>query len=94
MKTTLQQLKEVAAGLRVLYAEDDSSLNASVTTYLKKFFSHVASAVDGKEGAELFEKSDEGFDIVITDIKMPKMDGLEMLEKIKKHNPSQMTMII
>ncbi|MEA2050502.1 MAG: response regulator [Campylobacterota bacterium] len=71
----------------VLYVEDDVSIMNSFSKILNKVFGKVITAVNGKDGLELF-KSCEDIDFVITDIKMPKMDGLEMSSEIKKLSPS------
>ncbi len=78
----LKKLKEDAVGITVLYVEDNRALSKNVSNLLHKFFENIFIAFDGEEGFELFKK--EKPDIVITDIKMPKMDGLELAKEIKE----------
>jgi len=85
--TKLKELKELSREITILYVEDDHLLNQSFTQYLKLIFPSVHSANDGLEGLELFEKN--RYDIVITDIQMPRMNGLEMIKAIKEHTPQQ-----
>jgi DNA-binding NtrC family response regulator len=72
---------------RILIIEDE----AAIRRVLKKIISEenekyqVEEAEDGLAGIEMISKSD--FDLVLCDIKMPKMDGVEVLEKVKKLKP-------
>ena len=72
---------------KILIIEDE----ASIRRVLKKIISeendsyHVEEAEDGLQGLELIKDND--FDLVLCDIKMPKMDGVEVLEKSKKIKP-------
>jgi len=71
---------------KVLYVEDDKSIMKSFTPILNKIFDTVLTATNGEEGLELFKKNQD-VDFVITDIKMPRMDGLDMSGEIKKLSP-------
>jgi len=71
---------------KVLYVEDDESIMNSFSKILNKVFGEVLTAANGRDGLETF-KENADIDFVITDIKMPKMDGLEMAGEIKKLNP-------
>jgi len=84
---TAKDLAQYAAHLNVLYVEDDLALREETSYMLEPFFKSIRSASDGLEGLELYNK--ESFDLVITDINMPKMNGLKMIEKIKEINPEQ-----
>ena len=82
--------KEFLKTLTVMYVEDDESIRTSLGNILKKVFKEVITCVDGKEGVSnylLYTKDmDIEFDVIISDINMPNMDGLEMIEEIRKHN--------
>lgn len=71
---------------KVLYVEDDQTIMNSFSKILNKIFGTVLTANNGEEGLETF-KNNSDVDFIITDIKMPKMDGLEMSGEIKKINP-------
>ncbi len=71
--------------ITVLYVEDETVVLFSVTEMLKRRVENVLSAIDGEEGFELFKKFSP--DVVITDINMPRMNGLQLARKIKLHNP-------
>ncbi|MDF1875156.1 response regulator [Sulfurimonas sp. SAG-AH-194-I05] len=78
----IQKLKLDAKGFSLLYVEDNEVLREKTATLLHKFFSHVAVAVDGQDGLEKFKK--QHYHLVVTDIKMPRMDGLVFASKIRK----------
>lgn len=69
--------------LAILYVEDDESTRRATTLILKRRYSQITllSACNGKEGLEIFRLNKPG--IVITDIVMPEMDGLQMAKEIK-----------
>jgi CheY-like chemotaxis protein len=68
----------------VLYVEDDESVRESLAVFLTRRFSKVYKGQDGAEGLELFKQYAPH--LVITDIQMPVMNGLEMAAKIKSLN--------
>lgn len=84
----IKELKKEAQNLSVLFVEDDPSFLNILKELLEKFFGKVEVAMDGEEGLAKY-KENGFFDLVITDITMPKMDGLVMSENIKVLNPSQ-----
>ena len=87
----LKLLKKLTAEMKVLYVEDDPSIRNTMSDYLKKLFLEVDSAFDGQEGIEFYEKGK--YDIVITDLSMPRMNGLDMINKIKEIDESQAILI-
>lgn len=70
---------------RVLIADDEKDILKALEILLKGEGYSVSSAENGETALELYKK--ESFDIVLTDLKMPGMDGLTLLEEIKKINP-------
>lgn len=70
---------------RILLAEDDEIMRISVYDSLKKVGWQVDEAQDGLEAAKLFEQNQ--YNLVISDIRMPGMDGLTLLEKIRQQSP-------
>ena len=72
--------------LRVLYVEDDDLIREELAETLEFDVKELITATNGEEGLEKFKKYNP--DIVITDIKMPKMNGLDMSREIKKISPS------
>ncbi len=87
----IKELKKLTSHLHILYVEDDLEIQTKMRKYLNKLFALVKVASDGVEGLELFKT--QTFDIVITDLSMPKMNGMEMIKKIKEMNEHQMLLI-
>ena len=73
--------------LTILYVEDEAGIRENVKRPLTYFSSKLFIACDGKEGLELYKEHKP--DLVITDIKMPNMNGIEMSKAIKAINPKQ-----
>ncbi|WP_345992835.1 response regulator [Sulfurimonas sp. HSL-1716] len=90
-KNLILNLQKIAKDIHLLYVEDDLLISSEVKKLLQKIFSHVDTAQNGKEGLELYKK--KPYDIVVTDITMPEMNGIEMTKEIKKINDNQ-TIII
>ena len=70
---------------KILVAEDNDS-NFILMTYILKKFYQFERAKNGKEAVDMAEKGE--YDLVLMDIKMPIMDGLEATKKIKETHPS------
>ncbi|MDA7818194.1 response regulator [Sulfurimonas sp.] len=87
----IKELKLVTKNLRVLYVEDDLGLQKSMKGYLQKYFHNVDTASNGLEGLNFY--SVDKYDIVMTDISMPKMDSIEMIKKIREINNTQAILI-
>lgn len=70
----------------VLFVEDEELARDVLAKILSKIFKHVLTAANGLEGLEKFEKSKSSneIDLIISDINMPIMNGLDMLEKIRE----------
>jgi len=67
--------------LTLLYVEDNTDVKDVTLPIFNEFFSNVIVAYDGEDGFEKFNT--HNVDIIITDIQMPKLNGLEMIEKIR-----------
>jgi putative nucleotidyltransferase with HDIG domain len=87
----LKLLQTLSKKFTILYVEDELSIQKEMLHYLNNFFKSVKVADDGDEGLQFYKQ--EHFDIVITDLSMPKMNGLEMLEKVREINKEQLVLI-
>lgn len=70
--------------ISILYVENDKSIRSYFTEFLENKVEKVFVAIHGRDGVRLFKEHKP--DIVITDINMPEMDGLEMLKLIKRRH--------
>ncbi|MCK4278126.1 MAG: response regulator, partial [Desulfurellaceae bacterium] len=77
---------------RILIVEDERELCRHLKRELEKEGWRVDVAYDGTDGLEFFKSSH--IDVVVADIKMPKMDGLEMLEKCREISNDFVSIII
>ena len=78
--------KEVLKTISVLYVEDENDVREFTSKLLTSLLRKVYVAQDGQEGLKIFEENKDDIDLIISDINMPKMDGLSMCEAIKKIN--------
>ena len=77
---------------KILVVDDEQSLREVLSIMLKRAGYAVTSAMDGEEAIELIQK--EIFDLVITDLRMPKIDGMEVLKAVKSASPETVVLII
>ena len=87
MENVVNQLITWSKELKVLYVEDDPILREEISLFLSDIFPHIDLATNGEEG--LLKLAQNHYHLVITDIRMPIMDGIEMIEKIKELYPQQ-----
>lgn len=88
----IKVLKELSNEFDVLYVEDDLEIAEVFNMFLGKLFNKVDFATNGEEGLSLYKTNK--YDLVITDIQMPKMDGITMSKFIKEINEEQNILII
>lgn len=83
MEISVSDLVAITKGIKVLYVEDDEQTREEIASTLSYFFDDIYLAKNGQEGLDKYLANKEDIELVITDIIMPKMDGLEMIEKIR-----------
>ena len=81
MEIDIKKLRNSCKVLKLLYVEDDVNARKATLHMFKHFFNDITEAVDGEDGLKKFKDGD--FDLIISDINMPKMNGLEMLKEIR-----------
>ena len=88
----IKSLKTKTENFSILYVEDEKEIQEKIAKFLHKIFPHVDVANNGEEGLEKYLEN--SYDIVITDILMPKMDGLEFIRHIREKNKKQEIIVI
>jgi two-component system, OmpR family, response regulator VanR len=69
---------------KILFVEDEKAIRENYVIYLKTFFAEVFEAEDGEKAYELYKSKKP--DILIVDINIPKLNGLELLKKIREND--------
>ena len=77
---------------RILVVDDEEHIRKILTIMLAKQGYRTESAADGLEALERLEQAP--FDLVITDLRMPRLDGLDLLRRIKEHDPDLTVIIV
>ncbi len=70
--------------IKILYVEDDDITRENGIEYLENYFEHIYESKDGLDALKKFEQINP--DIIITDIQMPKIDGLEFVKRVRQKN--------
>lgn len=76
--------KDFLKQLNILYVEDDELIKKELNDTLKLFFKDILLASDGEEAIELFNANHKNIDLILSDINMPKKDGIALLHEIRK----------
>eukprot|EP01029_Cantina_marsupialis_P015694 TRINITY_DN345002_c0_g1_i2.p1 TRINITY_DN345002_c0_g1~~TRINITY_DN345002_c0_g1_i2.p1 ORF type:complete len:137 (+),score=22.56 TRINITY_DN345002_c0_g1_i2:48-458(+) len=77
--------KEILKNINVLYVEDETEVREFTSKTISSIVKNVITAKDGLEGLEAFN-TNKDINLILTDINMPKMGGLEMCSKIRKQD--------
>ena len=85
-------LKNINKNIKILYVEDDEIARENGVEYLENFFETIYEASDAIIALQLYEKYKP--DIIITDIQMPKLNGLEFIKRIRQKDKKTQIIII
>ncbi|MDA0690929.1 MAG: sigma-54 dependent transcriptional regulator [Nitrospinae bacterium] len=77
---------------KILVVDDESEMRVALETTLKREGYQPVSVQDGKAAWEKIEH--ESFDLIISDVKMPRMDGVELLRAVKQHSPKTIVIMM
>lgn len=70
---------------KILVVDDEPTIRKNINEYFTEFGFKITEAVDGEDA--IIACSKEEFDLVLTDIRMPKMNGLKLLKSLKSLRP-------
>lgn len=85
-------LKNINKNIKILYVEDDEIARENGVEFLENFFEQIYAASDAIVALQLYEKYQP--DIIITDIQMPKLNGLEFVKRIRQKDKKTQIIII
>ena len=79
---------------RILVVDDDPIIADSLVKFLQEEGYACTVALDGREAIEAMQKATDPFNIVLTDVSMPRVSGMELLEDIRKNHPSTVAVML
>lgn len=71
--------------INILYVEDDEFIREQTATLLSVVFNKIHTAIDGQDGINKFNALNDDIHVIVTDINMPKISGIDMSKSIKSN---------
>ena len=91
-------LKNYSKNISILFVEDDKDIRNETKELLEEIFPIVHLAVDGKDGldqySDFYKEHKYYYDLVLSDIKIPNMNGIELIKKIYEQNNKQIVLVL
>ena len=94
MKRLKPLVVSYARDLKVLLVDDFKSNLEFYKVAFGKYFAVCDTASNGQEALDMYNKDTNYYDLIVTDIEMPKLNGLELVEEIRKNNINQHIIVI
>jgi DNA-binding response OmpR family regulator len=95
---TTKEVAHITKGFSILFVEDDDDVRENTAEILKRFFKHVQTSTNGEcaleKYIEYYENNSKYYDIILSDIQMPILDGVELTKHIYSINESQVIIIL
>ena len=88
----IADLRNMCKNISVLYVEDEENILIQTSRMLRRIFDDLDLATDGREALKFYEK--KHYDLIITDLNMPNIDGSMLSSKLKEYNPNQHIIIV
>ena len=89
---SVEDIIRITKKYTILYVEDEADIRVNMVPFFEELFKQVFVAVDGLDGLEIFHSN--SIDFIISDIQMPNMDGLDMLQAIREYYSKDIPIII
>jgi CheY-like chemotaxis protein len=90
----LDTVLSISKKLCVLYVEDNEVARESTLGLLNNIFADITVAVDGEEALDKFLKDTTAYDLIISDINMPNMNGREMIQRVREVDESLIIFVL
>lgn len=91
-------LKKYTREISVLFVEDDSIFREEFSEFIRDIFSHVDVAKNGEEALvyyhNYYKKTSKYYDLLISDIKMPYLNGTELINRVYSINKNQIVIVL
>ena len=91
MFNNMKKIQELSK-IKILYVEDDYIIQNEVIKFMQKLEIEIVPASNGKIAIEILKN--KKFEIIITDLIMPTLNGLDMIKHIKQKNPKQAFIVV
>ncbi len=88
----IKKLESVAKHMNLLYVDDNQELCETNLSFFKDIFNEVDFALNGFDALKLYKK--RSYDLVITDINMPRVNGFTLIKEIQKFRPEQAVIVV
>ena len=90
----IESVVKFFSGTKLLYVEDNKEAREATLGILEEFFGEVYIGIDGVDGYNKFVENYKNIDLIITDINMPNMNGIEMIGKIKESELKEVPVLV
>lgn len=94
MDNDFKELINYSHTLKVLFVEDNEEVRMQLLKLLENFFTDIQIECDGMSAYENYINNPNKYDLIITDLSMPKLDGIELSKRILKQNKKQLIIVI
>ncbi|KIM07030.1 MAG: hypothetical protein KU29_07765 [Sulfurovum sp. FS06-10] len=90
----MQRILPITRSMNVLIVDDENPFREALTMVLKEFFAIVVESKNGRDAIANFINNPNFYDLIITDLQMPYLDGIHLIESILMYKPSQKIIIV
>ncbi len=98
MENNIKELINYSNKLKIIFIEDNYDVRIQLTKLLNNFFKYIDVEIDGFSALEkynsFYKKNNKYYDLVITDLSLPKLDGIGLCKEIMNINPNQLILVI